>query len=209
MEKIQTKKNLINDILKISHRIAARGLTFGVGGGVSVKIPKTDKVLIKGYDPISGKFAACEDIHEKQISLVDIDGNQINNVKPCLETPLHLGVLKARRSIGAVIHAHAPYATAFGNLKPILEKTMDPSVRMHEFLKKAVFTPHSISGSEELAKLVAEPFKSENVTCVFMQNHGVTVGAEDIYQAYYILDMLEGRAKVFILSMLLLQAIPN
>jgi len=142
------------------------------------------------------------------ISVLDIYGKQRNRVKPCLETPLHLEVLKARKNIGAVIHAHAPYATAFGNMKSKLkEKALEGNIKLHESLEKAVLAPHAKSGSQELARIVAEPFQRDDIHCVLMEGHGVTVVGTDIYRAYYHLDALEGRAKTFILTLLLYNGI--
>jgi L-fuculose-phosphate aldolase len=208
MNKLQLNKKIIRDFIKVSRRISERGLTAGVGGGISLRIPKSDTILIKGYDLASGQFVACEDLIEKNISVLDIYGKQRNRVKPCLETPLHLEVLKARKNIGAVIHAHAPYATAFGNMKSKLkEKALEGNIKLHESLEKAVLAPHAKSGSQELARIVAEPFQRDDVHCVLMEGHGVTVVGADIYRAYYHLDALEGRAKTFILTMLLYNGI--
>jgi L-fuculose-phosphate aldolase len=126
-------------------------------------------------------------------------GKRLNGVKPCLETPLHLEVLKAREDIRAVIHAHPPYATAFGNIKGKLNKEQ---VKNYGFLQAGIFTPYADPGSRTLAEIVARPFRNRDVFLVFMEDHGVTVGGPDIYTAYYRLDFLEGAAKAFILTLL-------
>ncbi len=66
-EKMRTPpapKRLIEDFLEISHRLRQGGLTFGAGGGISTRIPRSSKVLIKGWE------VASEDAGEKDISLV-------------------------------------------------------------------------------------------------------------------------------------------
>jgi L-fuculose-phosphate aldolase len=184
----------INDFIEVSHRLRIRGLTTGGGGGISIRIANTDRVLIKGWE------IASEDLREEEISLVDIQGTQLNNMKPCLETPLHLEVLKTRKELGSVIHAHPSYATAFGNLKP---KMGDGRIKHYGMLRRAIFTPYADPGSKDLANLVATAFQQKDVQCVLMEDHGVTVAGKDVYDAYYRLDMLEGYAKSFLLTMLL------
>ncbi|MBW2149006.1 MAG: class II aldolase/adducin family protein [Deltaproteobacteria bacterium] len=194
MSEIHVSLQLIRDFIEISRRYARRGLTTGGGGGISIRVPESDHVLIKGWE------VASEDVREEDISLVNLSGEQLNPVKPCMETPLHLNVLKARENIGAVIHAHSPYATAFGNIKPQLT---EEALKNHAFLKRTVFTAYADPGSQELADIVAEPFREDEVTCVLMEDHGVTVAGPDIYKAYYTLDILEGRAKSFIITTIL------
>jgi len=184
----------IDDFMEISRRIPRRGLTFGGGGGNSLRIPDSEKVLIKGWE------VASEDLREEDIALVDLQGKALNEVKICLEGPLHLAVLKTRKDIGAVIHAHPPYSTAFGNIR---SKLTEEDLKNYPFLHQAVFSPYADPGSKDLARFVSEPFQQEGVICVFMQDHGVTVVGPDIYSAYYRLDFLEGAAKAFVLTALL------
>ncbi len=191
---LNVDRKWIGDFIEISRRIPKRGLTTGGGGGVSMRIPDSEKILIKGWE------VASEDLREEDISLVDLHGKQLNDVRVCLEGPLHLEVLKTRKEIGAVIHAHPPYSTAFGNIRPRLT---DGDLKNYPFLRQAVFTPHADAGSQDLARNVSQPFLRGGVICVFMQDHGVTVVGPDIYTAYYNLDFLEGAAKSFVLTALL------
>ena len=182
----------VRDFIEISHRLRLRGLTSGGGGGISVVVPESDIVMIKGWE------IATEDVTEDNISLIDHNGHQLNHMRPCLETPLHLEVIKAKPGTGSVIHAHPPYATTFGNIKPSLTDTM---LKNYTMLHKAVFTTYAKPGSLELARDVAAPFHEEDVRCVLMEDHGVTVTGKDIYDAYYRLDILEGYAKSFLLTL--------
>lgn len=187
-------QQLILDFIQISHRLRQRELTTGGGGGISIVIPESENLLIKGWE------IASEDVREEDIALIDRKGNSHNDVRPCLETPLHLEVIKARKGIGSVIHAHPPYATAFGNVKPKLSNAM---LKNYKMLGEAVFTPFAEPGSMVLANIVAKPFRQENVFCVLMQDHGLTIVGKDVYDAYYLLDMFEGFAKSFVLTVLL------
>ena len=194
MAVLNVDQKWIGDFIEISRRVPKRGLTTGGGGGVSMRIPDSEKILIKGWE------VGSEDLREEDISLVDLQGKQLNDVRICLEGPLHLQVLKTRKEIGAVIHAHPPYSTAFGNIRPNLS---DGDLRNYPFLRQAVFTPYAEPGSQDLAHYVSQAFRRDGVLCVFMQDHGVTVAGPNIYTAYYTLDFLEGTAKIFVLTALL------
>ena len=184
----------IDDFIEISRRIPRRGLTFGGGGGNSLRVPGSEKVLVKGWEVPS------EDLREEDIALVDLQGKALNDVRICLEGPLHLEVLKTRKDIGAVIHAHPPYSTAFGNIRP---KLTDGDLKNYPFLRQTVCSSYAEPGSPDLAAFVSEPFRKEGVICVFMEDHGVTVVGPDIYTAYHRLDFLEGASKAFVLTALL------
>ena len=194
MKKLNIRPQWFKDMIEISHRLRRGGLTSGAGGGISLSVPGEEVVLIKGWE------VASEDVTQEDIAVVDPNGQPLNSVKPCLETPLHLEVLKTRKDIKAVIHAHPPYATAFGNIQPGLNEA---ALKNYPFLKMAVFTPYAEPGSIELAEIVARPFQNKDILCVLMEDHGVTVGGTDIFDAYYRLDMLEGMAKSFVLTLLL------
>jgi len=47
--------------------------------------------------------------------IVDLDGNKVEGVlTPSIETPLHTAIYRVRSDVNVVVHAHAPFATAFG-----------------------------------------------------------------------------------------------
>ncbi|HSR10983.1 MAG TPA: class II aldolase/adducin family protein [Thermodesulfobacteriota bacterium] len=191
------ERKWIDEFIEISRRVPKRGLTTGGGGGISMRVPGSEKILIKGWEVPS------EDLREEDICVVDIEGSPLNDVRICLEGPLHLEVLKTRKEIGSVIHAHPPYSTAFGNILPQLSES---DLANYSFLRQGVFTPFAEPGSVDLARYVSEPFRDPGVTFVFMQDHGVAVVGADIRSAYHRLDFLEGAAKAFVLTALLKKA---
>jgi ribulose-5-phosphate 4-epimerase/fuculose-1-phosphate aldolase len=65
----------------------------------------------------------------------------------------------------------------------------------------------SARGSGELSNIVAMPFEKEDVICLLMEDHGVAVVGDDIYDAYYKLDMIESYATVFCHTVLLKKAL--
>jgi len=194
MKKVSISSKLIRDFMDISYRLRRRNLTYGGGGGISFMAGNSNQVLIKGWE------VACEDAGPKDIALMDLSGKRLNSVRPCMEAPLHLEVLKARKDIKAVIHAHPPYLTAFGNVKSRLK---NGQMKNYPLLQKTAFSPYADPGSKKLADGVAQPFQKEGVICVLMEDHGVTVVGANIHQAYYRLDIMEGMAKTFVLTQLL------
>ena len=75
----QTKQ----DMLKVGVRLAEKGLLIGKGGNYSVRIGENQMLLT------ASGFCKSE-IGEEQISLVDLDGNLLDGLKPAAYIRMHL-----------------------------------------------------------------------------------------------------------------------
>ena len=94
-----------------SRRLAAEGLVLGTAGNVSAR--SGDEVAI------TPTGAVLAELEPEQVSVVDLDGQQVDGeLAPTSELDLHLGVYR-RYDAGAVVHTHAPMATA---LSCVLER---------------------------------------------------------------------------------------
>src|SRR2546430_16312318 len=87
-----------------ARQLAHAGLVVGTAGNVSARFGELVAVTPTG--------AALADLTAEQIAVVDLDGAHIEGtLAPTSELELHLGVYR-RFEAGAVIHTHAPMATA-------------------------------------------------------------------------------------------------
>jgi ribulose-5-phosphate 4-epimerase/fuculose-1-phosphate aldolase len=178
----------IDDFIAISHRIPRRGLTFGGGGGNSLRVPNSEKVLVKGWEVPS------EDLREEDIALVDLQGNALNEVKICLEGPLHLGS-KGPEGYQAVIHAHPLIRARLLNIRPNLT---DGDLKNYPFCARPSSAPAE-PGSDDLARRFRT--LSQEGGCLCLYGTRVTVVGPDV-TAYHRL-FLEGASKAFVLTALL------
>ena len=105
-------KDLRERMVKAGRELHDKGLVKGTSGNISARIPGADTFLIKP----SGASMEC--LGTEELVLVDFQGNKIrgeSNVS--LETPMHAAIYRARNDVQAVVHTHAPTATAFGIAK--------------------------------------------------------------------------------------------
>lgn len=183
-------------LVTLCHRAYAFGLTPGVSGNMSVRVPGRDQVVIKatGY--------SLGDITEAETLVVDLDGRVVEDVgaRPSKEMQFHLAIYRRRPDVGAVVHLHPPYTLVFAaahSLPPYLTGAS------RAFLGRGlVLIPPAPSGSAELARLVEEAFSDPEVRAAVLAEHGsLTVGA-DLYQAFYITQYLEDAARTAILTRL-------
>ena len=94
-----------------------------------------------------------------------------------LETVLHTEIYAARPDVGAVVHGHPPYATAFGATNAELELLTHDAVLFHD----------GISYFDETAELITEEEQGRAVAAalgerraVILRNHGVVVADRDV-----------------------------
>jgi L-fuculose-phosphate aldolase len=191
-----TLAQLRQTLVTLCHRAYAFGLTPGVSGNMSVRVPGRDQVVIKatGY--------SLGDMTEAETLVVDLDGRVVEDTgaRPSKEMHFHLAIYRRRPDVGAVVHLHPPYTLVFAathSLPPYLTGAS------RAFLGRGlVLIPPAPSGSAELARLVEEAFANPEVNAAVLAEHGsLTVGA-DLYQAFYITQYLEDAARTAVLTRL-------
>jgi len=94
-----------------------------------------------------------------------------------LETILHTEVYARRPDVGAVVHGHPPYATAFGATKARLELLTHDAVLFAEGISFFEETPELITEREQ-GRAVAEALGTRRA--VVLRNHGVVVADKDV-----------------------------
>src|SRR5690349_12998776 len=94
----------LRDVVAACRRLAEAGLVVGTAGNVSVR--DGDRVAI------TASGASFDSLSEEHVVVVDLEGNVVEGAyAPTSEILLHLGIY-ARYGAGAVVHTHAPAATA-------------------------------------------------------------------------------------------------
>lgn len=83
-----------------------KGLLVGKGGNYSVRIGENQILLT------ASGFCKSE-ISEEQISLVDMEGNLLEGLKPAADIRMHLEVYRSMPEIRAIVHSHPPIMTGF------------------------------------------------------------------------------------------------
>lgn len=157
--------------------------------------------LSGGLFLIKRSGSSLRNLDERDLLVLNSDGEVVEGVgKPSIETPVHLALYKVRSDVGAIIHAHPPYSTAFAVLgKPLPSVT----VQALEMLGEVKVIGFEHPGSEALTRRCADVFKDPSVKCALLEKHGVLVVGQDIWAAYNTLDLLEETAKIAYLASVL------
>ncbi|GEA14161.1 aldolase [Moorella sp. E308F] len=187
---------LRHEMVEVSRQIFARGLTSATSGNTSARVPgHPDQVLIKA----SGK--SFGDVGPEDFILVDLEGNILaGEGKPSKEIRFHLGILKARPDVQAVVHGHSAFATAYATARgelPVVTAAAEAG------LNKVGTVEYAAPGSVELAEMVIKAFEDPTLKAAVLKRHGFVTVGKDIHHAFYLADVLEDNAKVaFLLSQL-------
>jgi L-fuculose-phosphate aldolase len=168
-----------------SRKLAAAGLVIGSGGNVSARHGELVAVTATGGE--------LEQLSADQVTIVDLDGNVVEgDLAPTSEIELHLGAYR-RFGTGAVVHTHAPVATA---LACVLDDEL-PCVH-YQMLMLGGAVPvasYRTFGTPELAETTLDAL--EGHMAVLMANHGTLTLGNDLQQAVSNSVLLEWAATVY------------
>jgi ribulose-5-phosphate 4-epimerase/fuculose-1-phosphate aldolase len=187
-------EEISEQLVKAGKELNENGLVRGPSGNISAKIPGTDTFLIKP----SG--AQLKFLKPEELVLVDLQGNKVRGeFNVSLETPIHAAIYRARSDVQAVVHTHAPTATAFGIAKT---EILPLQVEMFMLLPKGVsVVPFELPGSEALAEAVQK--KIADYDAVILENHGIVTVGSTIEAACNLNEMVEEAAKIQLVAMTL------
>jgi L-fuculose-phosphate aldolase len=171
MESASTADAAREQVAAASRRLAAEGLVLGTAGNVSARAGEHVAITPTGADLAS--LAAAD------VTVVALNGAVVaGTLAPTSEIDLHLGVYR-RYDAGAVVHTHAPIATA---LACVLEDEL-PCVHyaMLALGGSVPVAPYRTFGTAELAEVVLDAL--EGKTAALMANHGAIAWAADVDKA--------------------------
>jgi L-fuculose-phosphate aldolase len=164
--------------------LASEELVHGTSGNVSAR--NGDRVAITPTGAVLAHLDA------KDVTVVDLDGNVLHGkLAPTSEADLHLGVYR-RYETGAVVHTHAPVATA---LSCVLDEL--PCVHYEMLLLGGAVrvAPYATFGTPALAISVVEALDGK--TAALLANHGTVTHGADMDGAVKATQLLEWACGVY------------
>jgi L-fuculose-phosphate aldolase len=171
------------DVARACRELAAAGLVRGTSGNLSAR--EGDAVAVTATGAVLAEITAAE------VSVIDLTGAVLEGPAPTSEVALHLGVYE-RYGAGAVVHTHAPVATA---LSLVLDEL--PLVHYEMLLLGGAIrvAPYRTFGTPELAESVLEALDGR--TAAIMANHGTVAYGADIAGAVRATELLEWAAGLY------------
>jgi L-fuculose-phosphate aldolase len=159
-------------------RLGAEGLLIGTAGNVSVRVE--DRVAITATGAVLARLTP------EQVTVVDLDGTIVaGTLEPTSELDLHLGVYR-RYGTGAVVHTHAPMATA---LSCVLDELPCVHYQLLNLGGTVRVAPYATFGTPELAESVLAALEGRGAA--LMANHGAVTHATTLDKAVEHAELLE------------------
>jgi L-fuculose-phosphate aldolase len=153
-----------------ARRLAAEGLVIGTAGNVSQRCGNEVAVTPTG--------ATLADLSAADITVVNLKGEHVDGeLEATSELELHLGVYD-RYDAGAVVHTHAPMATA---IACVLDELPLVHYQMLGFGGSVRVAPYATFGTPELAAHTLDALVDRNVA--LMANHGAIAFGQSLDQA--------------------------
>jgi L-fuculose-phosphate aldolase len=173
-------------LAQTARRLHAAGWTANHEGNVSVRLGR-DRFVIT---PTATSKA---EVDEDGLVVIDGSGKVVEGTKkPPGETELHLAAYRARPDVEAVVHAHPPYATAFGVARMPLEPICLPEavVSLGQVPLAPFALPRTPLATEAVSRCAAE------ADAMLLPGNGALTLGPDLSLAYLRMELVEHLAKI-------------
>jgi L-fuculose-phosphate aldolase len=111
---------------------------------------------------------------------------------------MHLTILRARRDVDAVVHAHPPVATGFATAGQSVNCDCVPE--MLAAVGWVPLVPYGTPGTPELSERLL-PVLGDHVA-LLLANHGAITLGRTLREAHYRMESLEQAARILLVSRL-------
>jgi L-fuculose-phosphate aldolase len=181
------------EIVEIGRRMWIKGWVASNDGNVSIRLK--DRGFLATPTGVSKGFL-------KPSMLVRLDEEGAARpgracLRPSSEIKMHLEVYRRRPDVGAVVHAHPPYATAFAVAGIPLDRCVLPEAVLT--LGSVPVAPYGTPSTDEIPRSIA-PFIDES-DVILLANHGALSFGTDLLTAYHRMETLEHTASIVHLAM--------
>lgn len=141
-----------------------------------------------------------ETVKAEEMVGIDIDGNNIDGKGQVpSEKFIHLGIFRARKDVGSVIHIHPTYSIILSTVFKGSIVTVGQQA-VHFTGNIPYYTDASLINSKEQGDDVAKALGNNPV--ILMKNHGITVAGRTLEEAVFLAVSFEQSAKDHLLASL-------
>jgi ribulose-5-phosphate 4-epimerase/fuculose-1-phosphate aldolase len=165
-------------------RLEAAGLVRGRSGNLSARTGDGLRITAAG--------ARLGDLRGGDLVTV-APGRPARGRTPSSETALHAAVYRARPDVGAVVHTHGPYSTAWAGITSSLDLLLEEA-RYYGMGTSVPVVPWMPAGSAALATAACQTLGSG--VAVLLADHGALAVGPDLVTALDVAESLEHQALV-------------
>jgi L-fuculose-phosphate aldolase len=182
----KTEQELRADLIQVCHLIYEKGWVAMNDGNISIRLDD-DRILCTPT-AISKGFIDADDLIVCNGSGKKIEGRR----ESTSEIAMHLTVYELRPDVRSVVHAHPPTATGFAAAGRALDIAMLPEVVIH--LGAVPLAAYGLPGTPALSDGMRPYIPSYDA--MLLENHGCTSYGNDVWQAFFRMEMVEHFARI-------------
>ena len=177
------------DLVRYARRLGEADLGVGTAGNLSART--TDGLMI------TPSARLYDELEPSDMVEIDLEGRVLaGSLRPSTEWRFHAALYEARPTVGAVVHAHPPYASALSchrrEIPPfhyMVAIAGGPTIRC---------APYARPGSARLAALALAAI--EDRTACLLANHGLIAVGTDLAEAFRRAVEVESLSRQYLLA---------
>jgi L-fuculose-phosphate aldolase len=167
-------------------RLYNHGLTTTSGGNISCRV-SNEIILITPSATDKGNM------RWKEVGIMTILGENLTpDLKPSIESEMHISVYKKKKEVKAIVHAHPVFASSFTAMKCKIDTNL--TAEACAILGTPLIVPYALMGTPDLANIVSESIINSDV--LLLENHGILTTGSSLLQAFDKIEVLENAAKM-------------
>ncbi len=148
MEQAGKYKDERKEVAPFMRRLYKHGLTTTSGGNISQRI--SDEIIA-----ITPSATDKGRMRWREVGLMNIFGENLTpDLKPSIESEMHLSIYRKNKDVMAIVHAHPVFASSFTAMKCNIDTNLTAEARA--ILGDPVDVPYALMGTAELATIVSE-----------------------------------------------------
>lgn len=173
-------------VASFMRRLYNHGLTTTSGGNISCRI--SDEIIL-----ITPSATDKGNMKWKEVGIMTIQGENLTpDLKPSIESEMHLSIYRNKKEIRAVVHAHPVFASSFTAMKCKIDTNL--TAEACAILGNPLTVPYALMGTSDLAKIVSENIVNSDI--LLLENHGILTTGPNLLQAFDKIEVLENAAKM-------------
>jgi len=186
MDYSQKFKTERKEVARFMRRLYLHGLTSTSGGNISLRITE-DLIAITPSATDKGRMKW------KEVGILNILGENLTpDLKPSIESGMHLAIYKRKPEIKAIVHAHPVCASSFTAMKAEIETNL--TAEACAILGTPVVVPYALMGTADLTAAAADYIEKSDI--LLLENHGVLATGNNLLQAFNKTEVLENAARM-------------
>jgi L-fuculose-phosphate aldolase len=174
------------EVAYFMRRLYKQGLTSTSGGNISMLI--ADEIIL-----ITPSVTDKGRMRWDEVGIMTIFGENLTpELKPSMESEMHLSIYRKKKEVTAIVHAHPVFASAFTAMKLKINTSL--AAEAFAILGEPLLVPYALMGTIELATLAADNILHSDI--LLLENHGILTTGSNLLQAFNKVEVLENAARM-------------